>query len=298
MARPTCVVHAWDLPGEQRPRYTPRPGIGAVVRRLGDAVALTHMGAHLRTIEPGMAGTNRHFHTVEEEWVYVLSGHGTVRIGPHRIAVRSGSFVGFPPGPRPHHFLAEGTDPLVLLEGGERRPAEDYRCYVDLPKWWRGGGFVETAQPVPPEEGDPSQCIHIGDRSIKVFQHDVDPRARRTMRRLNLATGLVRQAVVWSRVEPGAHSTAFHTHDRTDEWVFILAGRARVRAGDERFEVGPNDFIGHPAGSPAHIMEPTELLTYLMGGEINPDDVVIYPEAGVRRVHGQLEPLTPASGIG
>ena len=23
---------------------------------------------------------------------------------------------------------------------------------------------------------------------------------------------------------PGAHSTAFHTHDRTDEWIFILAG--------------------------------------------------------------------------
>jgi hypothetical protein len=38
-------------------------------------------------------------------------------------------------------------------------------------------------------------------------------------------------------------------------------------------------------------MEPTAALTYLMGGEINADDVVIYPEAGVRRVRGKLEPL-------
>ncbi len=292
MARPVCVVHAWDLPGEPRPRWTPWPGVGAVVRRLGDAVGLTHMGVHLRTIEPGMAGTNRHFHTVEEEWVYVLSGRGTARIGPHRAPVRAGSFVGFPPGPRPHHFLAEGDEPLVLLEGGERRPAEDVGCYVDVPKWWRSGGFFDAAEPPPPEEGDPTQCVHIDDLPMKDFQHAVDREARRTMRRLNRPTGLTRQAVVWTRVEPDAHSTAYHTHDRTDEWIFILVGRARVRVADDRFDVGPHDFVGHPAGSPAHIMEPIEPLTYLMGGETNPDDIVIYPEAGVRRVRGALEPLS------
>ena len=291
MGRPACVVHVWDVPGEQRPRWTPAPGVGSVVRRLGDAVGLTHMGVNLRAVEPGMAGSNRHFHMVEEEWVYVVSGRGTLRVGPHHIPVRGGSFAGFPPGPRPHRFLAAGDEPLVLLEGGERRPAEDYGCYVDVPKWWRGGRFIEVAEPVPAEEGDASQCLHIDDLSEKEFQHDVDSQARRTMRRLNRPTGLVRQAVVWTHVEPGAHSTAFHTHDRTDEWVFILAGRARVRVGDERFEVGPQDFVGHPAGGPAHVMEPVEPLTYLMGGEINPDDIVIYPEAGVRRAYGKLEPL-------
>jgi uncharacterized cupin superfamily protein len=219
-----------------------------------------------------------------------------VRIGPHRIAIRAGSFVGFPPGPRPHHFVAQGDEPLVLLEGGERRPAEDYGCYVDVPKWWHGGKFINAPQPLPPEEGDPSQCLHIDDVPVKEFQHDVDSQARRAMRRLNRPTGLARQAVVWSRVDSGAHSTAFHTHDRTDEWVFILAGRARVRVGDDRCEVGPYDFVGHPAGGLAHMMEPVEPLTYLMGGEINPEDVVSYPDAGVRRIRGGLEPLTPAKG--
>lgn len=296
MTRPSTVVHVWDVPGERRPRWTPAAGVGAVVRQVSDAVGLTHMGVHLRTIESGMAGTNRHFHTVEEEWVYVLSGRGTVRIGPHRIAIRAGSFVGFPPGPRPHHFLAQGDEPLVLLEGGERRPAEDYGCYVDVPKWWHGGKFIEAPHPLPAEEADTSQCIHIDDVPVKEFQHDVDSQARRAMRRLNRPTGLVRQAVLWSRVDAGAHSTAFHTHDRTDEWVFILAGRARVRVGDERFEVGSCDFVGHPAGGPAHIMEPVEPLTYLMGGEIDPEDVVSYPDAGVRRIRGGLEPLTLAKG--
>ena len=284
------MVRVWDLPGEKRPTHTPFPGVGSVVRRVGDAAGLTHMGVHLRSVEPGMAGTNRHFHTVEEEWVYVLSGRGAVRIGPHQLPVRAGSFVGFPPGPRPHHFLAEGDEPLVLLEGGERRPKEDTGCYVDLPKWWSRGGFIDPPGPVPPEEGDPSQCIHVDEVATRDFQHDVDPRACRAMRRLERPTGLARQAVVWSQVEAGAHTTAFHTHDRTDEWVFLLAGRARLRIDDAWCEVGPHDFVGHPAGGPAHVMEPLEPLTYLMGGERNADDIVTYPEAGLRRLWGRLEP--------
>lgn len=291
MTRPACVVQAWDLAGERRPRFTPTPGVGAVVRNLGDTAGLRQMGVHLRSIQPGDAGTNRHFHTVEEEWAYVLSGNGAVRIGPHRMPVRPGSFVGFIPGPRPHHFLAEGDEPLVILEGGERRPQEDVGCYVDIPKWWHLGGKELPADPPPPEEGDASQCVHIDEIADRAFQHEVDPRARRVMRRLNRPTGLVRQAVVWSRVDAGAHSTAFHTHDRTDEWIFILEGRAALRVGDERCEVGPRDFIGHAAGSAAHVMQPLEPLTYLMGGQIDPEDVVTYPEAGVRRVHGVVEPM-------
>src|SRR5262245_11834160 len=110
MSRPTCVLHIWDLPGEPRPRFSSYPVVGSTIRTLSNATGMTQMGVHLRSVEPGMAGTMRHFHTVEEEWVYIVRGRGTVRIGPHRLPVRAGSFVGFPPGPRPHHFLAEGDE--------------------------------------------------------------------------------------------------------------------------------------------------------------------------------------------
>jgi len=292
MERPACVVNVWDLPGEKRPRFTKPEGVASVVRLLGDATGLTRMGVNVRSVDPGVAGCNRHYHMVEEEWVYVLAGRATVRIGPHRLPVRSGSFVGFPPGPRPHHFLAEGDEPLVILEGGERRRKEDYGFYPDLGmRFSLTDGLTPVTAPLPPEEGEASQCLHIDDVAPKEFQHDVDHRARRLMRRLNAPTGLQRQAVVWSRVEPGARSTAFHTHGRTDEWAFILSGRARARVGNDTFEVGPYDFLGHAAGSAAHVMEPIESLVYLMGGEINADDVVIYPDAGVRRHHGTLTPL-------
>ena len=291
MTRPSCVVSGLELPAEKRPRFHAAEGVQSTVRGLSQAVGLARMGVGLRTIEPGFAGTHRHFHTVEEEWVWVLSGSGVMRIGPHRIDVRAGSFVAFPPGPRPHHFVAGADQPLVLLEGGERRPEEERGWYVDLDRVWSRDGFSNAPGPPPREEGDPGQCVQLLDVPARDFQHEVDPRSRRVLRSLSRATGLRRQAVRWSRVRAGDLSTAYHTHDRTDEWLYILEGSARARLADERFEVGPGDFLGHPAGGPAHVMEPETDLVYLMGGQVDPDDVVIYPEAGVQRRNGVIEPL-------
>lgn len=291
MSRPSCVVHVPDLPAQDRPRFTRPDGVRSRVRAVGDSAGLTRMGVWERSFDPGFAGTNRHFHEVEEEWAFVLSGRGVVRIGPHRIDVRPGHFVGFPPGPRPHHFVAAGDGPMVILEGGERRPAEERGWYVDQGRIWHAGGLEETDAAPPPEQGDPGQCVHVDHLPLETFQHRVDPGARREWRALHEPTGLTRQAVKWARVRPGDRSTAYHSHDRTDEWVYVLDGRARARVGDRVFEVTAGDFLAHPAGGAPHAMEPLAELTYLMGGQIDPDDVVTYPEAGVRRSRAGIERL-------
>jgi len=290
MTRPPCVVNIWDLPGEKRPRFTSTPGVAAVVRTVSDAVGLTQMGATIRVVEPGFAGTNRHFHSYEEEWAYVLAGHGTVRIGPLRIPVSRGHFVGFPPGPRPHHFLAE-RETLVLLEGGDRRPDDDNCWYPDLRKYMVGRKFVEPYVEPPPEEGDERQAVHVDEIAVTEFRHDVDRQVRRSMRRLSADMGFRRQAVAWARVPEGGDSTVMHTHDRTDEWILVLSGRATVRVGAEPFVVGPNDFLGHPAGGPAHVMHADEELTYLVGGQRDSSDIVTYPEHGLLRAGGVLHRL-------
>jgi uncharacterized cupin superfamily protein len=285
------VVHIADLEAQKRPRFVQAGGVGAMVRSPGTHTGLTQMGVHMRSIEPGVAGTHRHFHLVEEEWSYVLDGAGTVRIGPLRIPVRAGCFVGFPTGPRPHHFIAEGESPLDLLEGGESRRAEEVGWYPDARVMWRAGQPVEPYEEPPPEEGDPAQVLEVDSVDVIEFQHDVDPAVRRRMRVLHRPTGLTRQAVYWVELAAGGLSTVLHTHERTEEWVYILAGRALARIGDERFEVGPGDFLGYPRNSAAHVMQATSTLTYLMGGQIDAEDTVIYPEAGMRRVGGRLEAL-------
>jgi uncharacterized cupin superfamily protein len=287
------VVRREDVQPQQRPRYVQGEGVRSLVWEVSKAVGLTQMGVSLRSTEPGWKSTNRHFHTAEEEWVYVLAGEGSVRIGPHRLPVQAGSFVGFPTGPRPHHFEASGSRPLLVLEGGERRRDQDSGWYVDdgYRRW--PGGAERTEDAPPAEEGDAHQCLQPGDAPRRRFQHEVDARAVRDYTTLHTPTGLARQAVRWARVAAGAHSTAHHTHDRTDEWLYILAGHATARVGDDRFEVGPGDFLGHPAGGAPHSMEPSADLTYLMGGQSDPDDVVDYPEAGVQRRKGQIVPARP-----
>lgn len=290
MTRPACVVNIRDLPGEKRPRYTSTPGVAAVVCSPGTATGLKQMGVHVRTVAPGFAGTNRHFHTVEEEWAYVLAGRAKLRIGALALRVEPGHFAGFPPGPRPHHFVNDGDEDLVFLEGGESRPDEDGCWYPDARLMSQGRRPVEPYREPPPEAGDEAQLQHVDSVPVREFQHDVDADARRRMRALHAPTGLERQAVYWAQVSRGDRSTAFHTHERTDEWVFILSGRAIVDVGDDRFEVGPNDFIGHPAGSAPHVMAAVTDLTYLMGGMIVTSDVVHYPRHGMTRVGGRLGP--------
>jgi len=288
------LVRVTDVASEKRPRLHPSPGVASTVREVSKVAGLRQMGVSERTVQPGDLGSKRHFHTVEEEWVYVLSGEGTARIGPLSIPVRAGHFVGYPPGPRPHCFRATGSVPLVFLEGGERRKDEERGWYVDEGLVWSARGLEPAPGPPPVEEGDASQCVHAGDVALEPFQHQVEGGARRGMRRLSEGTGLTRQVVTWARVEAGDQSTAFHTHTRTDEWVYVLEGRASLRVGDDRCEIGPGDFVAHPAGGPPHAMEPVSRLTYLMGGQRDAQDVVLYPEHGVRLRAGRIEPLDAA----
>jgi uncharacterized cupin superfamily protein len=285
------IVRAEDVPAEERPRFVKGPGVASHVRPIGNAAGLTQMGVSIRIVEPGRLGSNRHFHTIEEEWAFVLSGTGVARIGPHRLDVGPGTFLGYPPGPRPHDLLATGAEPLVFLEGGERRRDEERGWYVDMGLVFGHGKISKADGPPPPEEGDPSQCLHVDSVESVYFDHPVDAGAHREMRGLSEGTGLRSQVVRWGRVEVGQRSTAYHTHTRTDEWIYLLSGEAELRLADRRLPVGAGDFIAHPANSPAHVMEPTSPLTYLMGGQRDHEDVVLYPEHGVQLTADGLEPI-------
>ena len=280
--RPRCIVTVRDLRAIE---YCPPDGGGRVearVRLVSDAAGLTQHGVKVREIPPGRAGTQLHFHDVEEEWAYVLAGHGRLMLGPHAIGVRPGHVAAFVPGPSPHHFVAEGDTPLVLLEGGERRPGEDTCTYPGLGVRCRNG--VDEPLDVaglPTLLGNPEHVIHIDDVPEQVRPHPLSPRAVRHMRPIGKALPLARQGISHVRLEPGIESTTYHTHDRIEEWVYVISGELDVRIGDDWLALAEGDFITHRAGSPAHLMRARTLATYLMGGQSLPDDICTYPERGM-----------------
>lgn len=129
MAKPEpkqCIVRTSSLDPEQamhvRHPYNPRSEI--FMTRLSDPAGLSHLGVSLARIPPGKESFALHVHTLQEEWIYVLSGQGVVRLDEEEFPVGPGDFVGFPPR-GPAHVVCNTSDAdLVFLQGGDRRPGD------------------------------------------------------------------------------------------------------------------------------------------------------------------------------
>jgi uncharacterized cupin superfamily protein len=102
-----------------------------VKRRLGDACGLTRFGVNLVTLPPGGQSALRHWHTAEDEFVYVLEGEVTLVTDGGEQLLRAGDCAGYPAGkPDAHHFVNRSDVPARYLEIGNRDP-EDLAHYPD-----------------------------------------------------------------------------------------------------------------------------------------------------------------------
>jgi uncharacterized cupin superfamily protein len=88
-------------------------------RSLARVTGMTRIGVHLVRIEAGRDSTTHHYHDADEEFIYVLSGRGTARIGEEEFDIAAGDFMGFP-APSPAHSMHNPyAEDLVYLMGGE-----------------------------------------------------------------------------------------------------------------------------------------------------------------------------------
>jgi uncharacterized cupin superfamily protein len=86
---------------------------------------------------------------------------------------------------------------------------------------------------------------------------------------------------VWE-LPPGKRSFPLHAHHGTEEALYVLSGRAKVRTPEGLTEVGPGDFVSFPPGGLAHqlINEGAEPCVYLAMSVSVGVDVVEYPDSG------------------
>jgi uncharacterized cupin superfamily protein len=115
----------------------PEPFRAQVERRekrpLGDAVGLSQFGVNLVELPPGCWSAQRHWHTHEDEFVYVLHGELTLVTEIGEQVLRAGMAAGFPAGtPDGHHLINHTDQPATYLEVGTRREDVDEVDYVDI----------------------------------------------------------------------------------------------------------------------------------------------------------------------
>jgi uncharacterized cupin superfamily protein len=102
-------------------------------RKLGDAAGLTQFGVNLLRLPPGAWSSQRHWHTAEDEFVWVVEGEVVLVTGAGEEVLRAGDCAGFRAGdPDGHHLQNRSDKEAVLLEVGGRRPGEDAVDYPDI----------------------------------------------------------------------------------------------------------------------------------------------------------------------
>ncbi|HSC17669.1 MAG TPA: cupin domain-containing protein [Rhizomicrobium sp.] len=108
------------------------PCMGRVRQRLGDAGSLTQFGVNLLQLAPGAWSSQRHWHSAEDEFVYVLSGEVTLVTDNGEEILRAGDGAAFPKGDaNGHHLINKSNAAAVCLEIGTRS-GEDFCRYPDV----------------------------------------------------------------------------------------------------------------------------------------------------------------------
>lgn len=92
---------------------------------------LTQFGAFVQEIQPGARSSLKHWHSAEDELVYVLDGELTVIEGAAHSVIRSGDAVTFKAGAPVGHFLWNQTDSIVRCLVVGTRASFDRITYPD-----------------------------------------------------------------------------------------------------------------------------------------------------------------------
>jgi len=101
-------------------------------QRLARDAGLTLFGVNLTVIEPGGWSSQRHWHSHEDEFVWVVEGELTLVTDAGEEVLRAGDCAAFRRGdPDGHHLINKSGRPAKVLEIGNSDPKD--RCvYSDI----------------------------------------------------------------------------------------------------------------------------------------------------------------------
>jgi uncharacterized cupin superfamily protein len=121
---------AADAPPRAKPSNYPEPFAsrvaGRLKRPLGELFGLVNFGVNLTRLAPGAMSALRHAHTRQDEFVYILEGHPTLRTDEGVTRLSPGMCAGFRAGTgNGHHLVNETSADVVYLEIGDRTPGDE-----------------------------------------------------------------------------------------------------------------------------------------------------------------------------
>ncbi|MEM6251759.1 MAG: cupin domain-containing protein [Cyanobacteria bacterium P01_D01_bin.156] len=122
------IIDLSAIPVSQGTGY-PEPFRSAVAgrsrQRLGNAAGLTNFGVNLTTLVPGAQSALRHWHSHQDEFIYMVSGELTLVTDEGETRLTSGMMAGFAAGvTNGHHLINRSGENATYLEIGDRTPGD------------------------------------------------------------------------------------------------------------------------------------------------------------------------------
>jgi len=109
------------------------PCLKRVRRRLGDAGGLSQFGVNHLTLPPGAWSSQRHWHSHEDEFLWILEGEVILITDAGETPLKAGDCAAFPAGEaNGHHLVNRASAEARLLEIGTRHPSTDRTVYSDI----------------------------------------------------------------------------------------------------------------------------------------------------------------------
>ena len=102
------------------------------VRRLSRHAGLTGFGVNQVRLAPGGWSSQRHWHTHEDEFVYMLAGEAVLVTDEGETVMRPGDCAGFPAGEANGHCLQNRSDADCIFLVAGTRSDEDAAFYPDI----------------------------------------------------------------------------------------------------------------------------------------------------------------------
>jgi len=115
------LVSIPERKGSSYPAPFDKESANRIRQRLGDAGGLTQFGVNLLHLPPGAWSSQRHWHSAEDEFVYVISGEIVLITDQGEEILHAGDCVAFPKNvPDGHHLVNKSGTTAFCLEIGTR----------------------------------------------------------------------------------------------------------------------------------------------------------------------------------
>jgi uncharacterized cupin superfamily protein len=274
---------------------------------LSVAGGLTQVGAYIDTLQPGAWSSKRHWHSAEDEFLYVLEGTATLRDDAGMTDLFPGDAACFRRGdPNAHHLTNRGDVPCRWLIVGSRVAGDictypdDAQRQVNEDTTWRvesfagdrlrGGDLPVELLNLPADWGRPvdagkPRILRPGDVPAELCGNNYPAQwsdlGMSEDIALSDAGGLTQFGAFVEILYPGAQSSLRHWHEDEDEFLYVLSGTVTLLEDSGPHLIGPGTCVCWPAGTPnAHCLrnDGTDPATLFITGTRLPEDACHYPD--------------------